>query len=474
MKLFHSLAAEVVVILSLVGMSADSLAQQTANYVTKFSTPPNIINSVIYENAGKIGINTTTPAASLDVGTGQLTGGSNAATKRNYIDMSAFSSFGDIDFIYPNGGRGRNAENTFLGTNDIWFQAVPATTAGYGYYETYNGAGTVLGTSNSTPILFRPNRAEKMRLTSSGNLGIGTTSPAYALDVIGAIKRSQNLYVGSTFNNYSAIQFSGSTTTSGWPLMYVRENSSAGASETKIAALFENYGGGVGSAVGVEGVASHGSATCLAVGGFFQAYVDDATNYGAYGTAYGNKVSGTATNIGVRGYASGDGATNIGGWFSAAEGSGTNPTQYGVQIAGPVSGTNRYALYSSATAQSYFAGTVGIGTTNLGTSKLAVCGDVHAISFTTSSGWCDYVFDDQYCLMPLDEVEQHIKSNNHLPGIPSTKEIEENGLNIGDMEVKMMQKIEELTLYVIEQNKKIQKLEKENEAMKVRVSSIEK
>lgn len=69
--------------------------------------------------------------------------------------------------------------------------------------------------------------------------------------------------------------------------------------------------------------------------------------------------------------------------------------------------------------------------------------------------WPDYVFDEDYDLMSLEEVETHIKANKHLPGVPSAKEVAETGLDIETMQVKMMEKIEELTLHIIEQDKQI-------------------
>lgn len=81
--------------------------------------------------------------------------------------------------------------------------------------------------------------------------------------------------------------------------------------------------------------------------------------------------------------------------------------------------------------------------------------------------WSDFVFNDDYKLMPLDEVENYINENNHLPGIPSAAVVEKQGVNVGDMHAKLLQKIEELTLYVIE-------LKKENELMSLRIDEMSK
>lgn len=104
-------------------------------------------------------------------------------------------------------------------------------------------------------------------------------------------------------------------------------------------------------------------------------------------------------------------------------------------------------------------GNVGIGTNNP-TYKLAVNGTIRSKEVRVESGWADFVFENDYKLPPLDEVESFIVKNKHLPGIPSAKNVAENGLAVGEMQAKMMQKIEELTLYLIEANKKIAILEK--------------
>jgi hypothetical protein len=80
--------------------------------------------------------------------------------------------------------------------------------------------------------------------------------------------------------------------------------------------------------------------------------------------------------------------------------------------------------------------------------------------------WPDYVFHTDYLLRPLPEVEQFIRQNNHLPEVPSEKEVTENGLDLGENQSVLLKKIEELTLYLIEQNKKLEQLQKEMESLK--------
>ena len=95
--------------------------------------------------------------------------------------------------------------------------------------------------------------------------------------------------------------------------------------------------------------------------------------------------------------------------------------------------------------------------------------------------WPDYVFEANYDLPTLEEVENYIKTHKHLPDVPSEKEVKENGLNLGQSDAVLLQKIEELTLYLIEQNKEIKilkeakvEVEKENKTQKKIINELVK
>lgn len=93
---------------------------------------------------------------------------------------------------------------------------------------------------------------------------------------------------------------------------------------------------------------------------------------------------------------------------------------------------------------------------------LTVAGEVGARSVNvTSETWSDFVFDDTYKLQSLPDLARFIRDNHHLPEIPSTKEVLENGIDLGKMDQKLLQKIEEITLYMLQQNEQIQKLKSE-------------
>ncbi len=90
-----------------------------------------------------------------------------------------------------------------------------------------------------------------------------------------------------------------------------------------------------------------------------------------------------------------------------------------------------------------------------------------------SQNWPDYVFDKSYQLMPLNELEAYIAKESHLPGIPSAQEVAENeGFDLGEMSRKLLEKVEELSLYVIDLNKNLETMKKENEELQKEIASL--
>jgi hypothetical protein len=84
--------------------------------------------------------------------------------------------------------------------------------------------------------------------------------------------------------------------------------------------------------------------------------------------------------------------------------------------------------------------------------KVAIC---------TQSNWSDFVFDEKYKLKNIEDLESFVKTNKHLPNIPSAEEVVKNGIDVANMDAKLLEKIEELFLYIIQQNKRIDALEKQ-------------
>ncbi len=122
----------------------------------------------------------------------------------------------------------------------------------------------------------------------------------------------------------------------------------------------------------------------------------------------------------------------------------------------------------------YDNGNVGIGTTTPA-HKLAVNGTIKAKEIIVeTTGWSDYVFADDYRLPSLSEVESHIKANKHLPGIPSAAQVANEGVSIGEMQAKLLAKIEELTLHQIAQQKLLAAQSQEIETLRAEVRTLKK
>lgn len=108
------------------------------------------------------------------------------------------------------------------------------------------------------------------------------------------------------------------------------------------------------------------------------------------------------------------------------------------------------------------------------TCKLSVEGSVAAQEVVvTSTGWADYVFDSDYRNRSLPEVAAYIEENHHLPGIPSAAEVAEKGVNLGDMQARLLAKVEELTLHMIAADEQNRKLDQENRDLIERVKRLE-
>jgi hypothetical protein len=123
-----------------------------------------------------------------------------------------------------------------------------------------------------------------------------------------------------------------------------------------------------------------------------------------------------------------------------------------------------------------FGGNIGIGTGSSNPdAKLTVAGDIHSreVRVTINAG-SDFVFEEEYDLRPLNELEDFLKKHKHLPGIESAKEMEEKGVELGKMDMKLLQKIEELTLYMIDFDKEMDSLKEENQKLKAEIAKLKK
>lgn len=160
---------------------------------------------------------------------------------------------------------------------------------------------------------------------------------------------------------------------------------------------------------------------------------------------------------------------------------GSNASNYFVDIVFDTTAigdkTNYVAKYISPTVFGksiiYDNGTnVGIGTTdiNSGDHRLYVETGIRTRKVKVDqANWPDYVFDEKYRLPSITEIEAFIHQNRHLPEIPSAREVEEKGLDLGDQQARLLKKIEEMTLYIINMHKEIESLRRETEELKMQI-----
>ena len=278
------------------------------------------------------------------------------------------------------------------------------------WYNSGGNVGNVIGTSNSGHDLsVHVGGSDAHVFTDAGRVGLGTTSPSTRVDVQGDTITGNVLNVD---NNYSG-------------------NSDVRAIRA-VSTPADGYGYGVQATGGYYGVHATGS------GGSYTGSVR-----GVYGYS-----SGTAgSRYGVQGSASNSGGTNAYGVYGTATGA-----------------TNNWAGYFGS-GNVYVANELRIGNTGGATGyDVAVDGKIicEEIKVEDSGSWPDYVFSPEYDLPTLSEVEHMINTENHLPGVPDAATVAEEGIMLGEMQKVLMEKIEEVVLYTIQQQKEIDQLKKQN------------
>ena len=175
---------------------------------------------------------------------------------------------------------------------------------------------------------------------------------------------------------------------------------------------------------------------------------------------------GTLTNGEIRAHGGG-GNLYDDGFLRISAGGGTNVIKSYIDLSGystvpDMNGNIVFGTYGAERMRIDRNGNVGIGTANP-TSKLTVTGNINSreVNVTVDAG-ADFVFENNYNLPSLENVEKFIRENKHLPQIASAEEMKKDGINLSEMNIKLLQKIEEMTLYIIEMKKEIETLKNKN------------
>ncbi|HVW96327.1 MAG TPA: hypothetical protein VHA56_10215 [Mucilaginibacter sp.] len=390
-------------------------------------------NDIYNTNTGNVGIGTSTPSKKLFVTASS--GGTSANGPTLVISDSYTGSAASSGLILQ---RANTAAND------------------YGLFNTQGSFHINYGTN----IQNIDDGTTGFTLNSSGNVGIGTSTPASALQIGGTSgsnfitlaggssgssyginyafsSPSSNIYAqqmfdydnratrGMQFNTISGYAFSFNTISNTGVytgnLLTLLGSGQLGIGTTAPSSTVEVFTGSSNTANGL--VLSQASAGSQTSGRLF--FYDQTTGSGG-----ANAIYRTSGNLNIT----------------------TNATP------GSASGTSRITLTSS--------GNVGIGTTSPD-QKLTVNGQVHATSVVvTSSVPADYVFKPDYHLRPLTEVKAFVVKNHHLPEIPSAADFKKDGQDLGQMNMLLLKKVEELTLYMIELNKTVKAQQREIQRLK--------
>ncbi|MFY7908334.1 MAG: hypothetical protein ACOVO2_02220 [Emticicia sp.] len=335
------------------------------------------------------------------------------------------------------------------------------------FITTENWSATARGTdiTFSTTKLGTTLVSEKMRITGDGNVGIGTTSPLTTLNVAGgnwdlATSNGDFAIGNSTYKLKFGIATGGGG--AGDARIYTTGGTHRtifGSNATDIMTVSET-GVGIGTitpSTGLQVAGTSSNQTEININA-----PNSAISTLSFSRAGGSLAAPTATpnayNLGWINFNGYNGTsfqtssairsltTEL--WNSAGRGS---YLSFHTTNAGSTSMSERLRIDDN--------GNVGIGTTTPD-NKLDVLGIIRANEVIVETGWADYVFQKDYKLKPLSEVEAFIKENKHLPSVPSAAKIQEKGAHVAELMTKMMEKIEELTLYSIDQKKEIDELKR--------------
>lgn len=153
----------------------------------------------------------------------------------------------------------------------------------------------------------------------------------------------------------------------------------------------------------------------------------------------------------------------------------STPSQYGLNVQMPFQQTQEYGIL--ATVKSNNIKAIAVDREDTGEDVFRVYGNgaVEAKSLRLSLNiWSDHVFSEEHDLLTIEELDKYIKAENHLPGVPTEKEVKENGIDVGTNDAILLEKIEETYLYLIQLNNELKKLKEENEELKSEIEILKK
>jgi hypothetical protein len=363
-----------------------------------------LAQSNTFPSSGSVGVGTTSPAEKLHVIGGiKVTGGMTANT----------ASSGGIDF-----------------------------SSGYTRFNTWGADNSTFGGFQFINNVANGNAFTPFTILPSGNIGVGTTSPAEKLHVIGGIKVSGSM--NAKIASSGGIEYiSGRTQFTSWG---VDNSTYGGFTFVNSVANGSPFTSMVVLPTGNVGIAATNPQEKLQIDGAIKVTGSSAANLASSG-----------------GMEFVSGATQLTSWGV------DNSTYGGFKFVNSLANGNPFITMTILPA-----GNIGIGTTSP-SEKLSVNGNISTKKLiVTQTGWSDYVFNKNYKLRSLQSLEYFIKKNNRLPEIPSTKEVEEKGISVGDNQALLLKKIEELTLYLLEQEKRNKQQDEKIKELERKITTLSK
>ncbi|HEX7905823.1 MAG TPA: hypothetical protein VF487_18255 [Chitinophagaceae bacterium] len=365
----------------------------------------NSINST-----GNVGIGTLTPGVELQV---------NGHTSIG--DMYDPTPYGYLQLVRPS----NPSDNKF----HLSFIRNGMSVSGMGYMPNSNTIGIWHANNNlGVPAL---------AITTDQKVGIGISTPAEKLTIAGT---DGNIHIGNIlYAGYNGISLNGSPNFNDYNFLSKTSDNNLYINRPAGAAIHFRQQNNNQMTIASNGNVNIGNGNPLTK----LTIETNGQNDGIWLTSTGTTNVALLSNITPGSWnqlsQSGD---NLLMW----KGSATDAADAGGLVIGPWSNANAGLRITPS-------GNVGIGISSP-EAKLAVNGDIFSKKVkVTQTGWPDYVFEKTYRLPSLDEVEKFIQQHRHLPDVPSAKEVEKNGLDLGDNQAVLLKKIEELTLYIIDLKK---------------------
>ena len=366
----------------------------------------------------------------------------------------------------PNGSIERIAIPACATTNGGWLLG-GNTIGGLG--------GPVIGTCDANDLVFEAGGVSSIWLkTATNQVGIGTSNPSGKLDISTSGTLNGLNVLNGTANLFS-VASDGSTvvrstySTANIPLTIY------GSNGTSVTAYLANAAGnktffmtGAGGAGYYNGIVKQGDNAII---------WDNGTNGGTQTTGFviapwdglgGIRIDAVTGNIGI------NNSTPLARLDVVGNNSSTSLFAVrNTSFINPYNTTYATTAFEVATNGQVFIGPFRQKSTSTHANAIlsvdgeVVVGDLggHGL-WIVQDNWSDYVFDIDYKLLSLDEVEKFYKVNHHLPDVPTAKNIKENGVNVGQTETILLKKIEELTLYIVQQQKEMENQKKDIEALK--------